>query len=74
MKIGVCGLVCDKCPAFASKKCPGCHPSPHCPLPACAKKKKVKFCFECKDFPCEKNYKGGPLVKELLDFHKENKK
>jgi len=73
MKIGICGLVCEKCPMFAKKECPGCSPNEFCPLPDCAKKKGVKLCFECKEFPCKKNFEGGPIVKELLDHFKEKK-
>ena len=72
-KIGVCGIACFKCPTFVAKKCPGCHPNEFCPLPACSKEKGVDSCFECKDFPCKKNYKGGPIVRELLDHFKKIK-
>jgi len=73
MKIGVCGLVCEYCPLFTSKKCPGCRPNEFCPLPACAKEKNVSLCFECNEFPCEKHYESGPIVKELLDHFKKEK-
>ena len=71
LKIGVCGLVCSKCPKYKIKECPGCQPNEFCPLPACAKEKEVDCCFNCGDFPCEKNYKGGPIIKELLDHWKK---
>jgi len=70
IKIGVCGLACSKCSKFKEKKCPGCQPSEHCPLPECAKNKDLDFCFDCKDFPCQLHYNDGPFNKEVLDFHK----
>lgn len=73
LKIGVCGLICSKCPCYVSKKCQGCQPNEFCPLPACAKEQKVDTCFECKKFPCKKNYKSGPIIKELLDHFKDSK-
>ncbi len=73
-KIGVCGIVCSKCPIFVLGECPGCRPNDVCPLPACSQEKKVVLCFECPDFPCQKSYEKGPIVKELLDYFKEKKK
>jgi hypothetical protein len=70
IKIGVCGLLCEKCPKYKAEECPGCRPNKFCPLPACAKEKGVDYCFDCEEFPCNKNYKGGPIVKELLDHWK----
>lgn len=70
MKVGVCGILCEKCPKFLKKHCSGCAPNPVCEMPACAKKRGVKLCFECKDFPCEINYKFFP--KSWLDFLKSD--
>lgn len=72
--IGVCGLACYKCPKFKQNECKGCSPKipEHlCPLPKCASKKGISFCFDCKKFPCDKNYKSGPIVSEYLDFWKK---
>ena len=72
-KIGVCGLACYKCVKFKTDECKGCSPkipADICPLPSCAKKKGVEVCFEYDEFPCEKNYKGGPIARELLDHWK----
>lgn len=74
LKIGVCGIACFKCSQFVGKKCPGCRPNEFCPLPECAKGKGVALCFECKEFPCKLSYEKGPIVKELLDFFKKEKK
>ncbi len=73
LKIGVCGLVCSKCPKYVTKECSGCQPNEVCPLPVCAKGKGLDYCFDCKEFPCQKNYKKGPIVSELLDHWKGNK-
>lgn len=70
-KIGVCGLTCHKCVSFKSGECKGCSPKISvdiCPLPSCAEGRGIKICFDCKKFPCDKNYKGGPIVPELLDY------
>lgn len=59
MKIGVCGVACEKCPRMVSKKCPsgdvGCVPRENkfCKIASCAVGKGVRLCFECKEFPCE---------------------
>jgi len=77
LKIGVCGIACAKCPQYTSGKCKGCSPEVPvdiCPLPKCAEKKGVEFCFNCLEFPCEKNYKGGPIQSALLDYWKSQKK
>lgn len=66
-KIGVCGLACYKCPKYKSEDCPGCRPNEFCPLPECAQQQGVEFCFDCKQFPCKKNYEGGPVISDLLD-------
>jgi len=72
--IGVCGLACFKCRKFKQDECKGCSPkisADICPLPSCAQEKGVEVCFDCKEFPCENNYKGGPIVAELLDHWKD---
>lgn len=73
-KIGACGIACFKCPLLIAAKCLGCRPNSVCPLPKCASEKKVRLCFECGEFPCQKNYQAGPIVKELLDYFKKKKK
>lgn len=71
--IGVCGLACSECPKFKADECFGCSPkipADICPLPSCAKERGINLCFKCKEFPCKKNYKKGPIVSELLDYWK----
>lgn len=67
MKIGVCGIACEKCPRMTAGHCPsgeqGCTPKENkfCKVATCAWRKGVKLCFECADFPCETT-KEGPIA------------
>jgi hypothetical protein len=66
MKIGVCGIACEKCPRMVSGNCPvgeeGCHPRENavCMIASCAHDKCVDTCFECLEFPCQTT-KEGPI-------------
>jgi len=66
MKIGVCGIACEKCPKMVKGTCPngqaGCiaKENQFCNISTCAFKKSVSLCFECADFPCETT-KSGPV-------------
>jgi hypothetical protein len=66
MKVGVCGIACEKCPKMRNGICPngevGCvvKENKFCSICNCAFSKGVKLCFECKDFPCETT-KQGPI-------------
>jgi hypothetical protein len=50
MKIGVCGIACEKCPRRTNKTCPngetGCIPkeNPFCKIAACVFAKGVQLC------------------------------
>jgi hypothetical protein len=67
MKIGVCGIACEKCPRMVRKSCPnypqGCVPKENkfCKIATCAFEKGVNLCFECAGFPCEIT-KTGPIA------------
>lgn len=67
MKIGVCGISCEKCPRMVNNICPngekGCIPKQNkfCKITSCAFEKGIKLCFECKSFPCEIT-KTGPIA------------
>jgi len=64
--IAPCGMNCGVCMAYLREKnkCPGCRiidknkpiTRTQCKIKNCKvfKYKKVKFCFECKNFPCDK--------------------
>jgi hypothetical protein len=66
MKIGVCGIACEKCPRMTGGLCPngptGCQPRENkfCKIASCAHQKGVSLCFECAEFPCETT-KSGPI-------------
>jgi len=66
MRIGVCGIACEKCPRMVKGICPngeaGCTPKENrfCKVASCAFHTDVKLCFECPDFPCELT-KEGPI-------------
>jgi hypothetical protein len=67
MRIGVCGIACEKCPRQVRHQCPngdaGCRPksNPFCKIATCAFEKGVSLCFECAEFPCETT-KSGPIA------------
>ena len=73
MKIGVCGIACEKCPRMQKNMCPngtvGCTPKLNkmCHIPTCAFNKGVKLCFECAEFPCETT-KAGPISYGYCQF------
>ncbi len=66
MKVGVCGIACEKCPTMTKGICPnrpeGCRPKENrmCAVATCAFHKGVNLCFECPEFPCETT-KLGPI-------------
>ena len=76
MKIGVCGIACEKCPLMVKSKCPngeqGCTPKENerCMIATCAFYKDVRLCFECPDFPCETT-KRGPINYDYCMFISE---
>ncbi len=73
MKIGVCGIACEKCPQMVKGKCPngakGCTPKENkfCAIATCAFKKGARLCFECAEFPCETTRKG-PISYDYCKF------
>lgn len=73
MKIGVCGIACEKCPRMIACTCPngsaGCTPRENrfCKITTCAAAKGVKLCFECAEFPCETT-KQGPLADGFCQY------
>ncbi|MHA2299196.1 MAG: DUF3795 domain-containing protein [Candidatus Hodarchaeales archaeon] len=73
MKIGVCGIACEKCPRMTSGTCPngeqGCRPKENkfCAIATCAFTKGMDLCFECQEFPCETT-KLGPIKYEYCQY------
>lgn len=54
----VCGLNCGLCPMHIGNYCPGCGGGPGnqpCKIARCSRQHgDVDYCFECKQFPCDK--------------------
>jgi len=73
LKIGVCGIACERCPRMMMNACPsgkeGCVPKENefCAIATCAYEKKVKLCFECEAFPCERT-RSGPISFEYCRY------
>ena len=73
MRIGVCGIACEKCPRMVKNLCPngvlGCRPKENefCKVATCAFNKGVPLCFECPEFPCETT-KLGPIDYEYCKY------
>ena len=67
MKIGVCGIACEKYPLMLAATCPnypqGCLPKENkfCQIAACAFAKGMQLCFTCAEFPCATT-KTGPIA------------
>jgi hypothetical protein len=56
-----CGLGCFLCSCYVDKECKGCLEQKgycgsveNCATYLCAMGKKVRYCFECTEFPCSK--------------------
>ncbi len=73
MRIGVCGIACERCPRMVQGRCPhgqeGCRPkdNPFCRISTCAHRRGIRLCFECPDFPCE-NTRCGPIAFDYCRF------
>jgi hypothetical protein len=86
---GYCGSYCGACQdlldtknGIAQNKCCGCkskinHPGwcSKCNLKECARKRKIEYCYQCNDYPCnnlisfmeDPNY---PYHKEVIEYMK----
>ncbi|MBE5960958.1 MAG: DUF3795 domain-containing protein [Lachnospiraceae bacterium] len=54
--IGRCGFFCGSCPTYISGQCSGCmkeHNTSDCYTRDCTIKKKLNYCGECSQFPCD---------------------
>ena len=54
--LGKCGFYCGACPTYIRGGCRGCeeeHATGDCFTRDCVKEKKLNFCGECKNFPCD---------------------
>jgi len=73
LRIGVCGIACEKCPRMSMGRCPngpqGCVPKENrfCAISTCAHHRGASFCFECPEFPCTTT-KQGPIAYGYCQF------
>lgn len=54
--LGKCGFYCGACPTYIKGGCRGCeeeHTTGDCFTNDCVKEKKLNFCGECENFPCD---------------------
>ena len=62
---------------FAEENCPGCRRGSciysDCGVKDCYKKKKVDFCFQCDEFPCEKSNFDEHLKRRWIQINKRMK-
>jgi hypothetical protein len=58
---------------FAQADCEGCREGdckyPNCGVASCYKRKKVDFCFQCDEFPCEKTNFDQNLKKRWIKMN-----
>lgn len=53
--LSLCGLNCGLCTMFIGKNCGGCgNGNQSCSIAKCSLEKKVEYCIECSDYPCER--------------------
>ncbi len=78
--IGKCGFYCGSCPTYSSGNCLGCmeeHQEGDCYTRDCVLKKKIEFCGECGQFPCDtimNQPRTTVLDKDWLLWKKNSKK
>ncbi len=57
--ISYCGIICEYCPAYRKKLCPGCDAHANeCEYIKCLNKRGVNNCLLCTDFPCKLHENG----------------
>lgn len=76
--IGACGLACAACPLMKAGKCKGCASGKEasdamikkkgCKVLACAAKKKIDYCGDCKMFTKCKKIIGKPYDQKFVDM------
>mgnify|MGYP003563218347 CR=1 FL=1 len=78
--LGKCGFYCGACPSFIKGNCSSCfleHKKGDCFSRDCVLEKGLRFCGECKEFPCEtiiKKTKCTVLDKNWLLWKKSERK
>lgn len=71
-KISYCGICCNICPPYREGECPGCYELDECKINQCAKSKNIKYCFLCKEFPCDLFEKGFDWDLEMFPSLKKH--
>lgn len=69
----LCGLNCGLCSMQISGCCPGCgggKGNQACAIARCSMEQKVFYCFECKQFPCERYIKEEPYDSFISHRHR----
>jgi hypothetical protein len=66
---GACGLSCAACRMQLNGKCDGCGKGAkaECAILKCAQTKKLRFCAQCKGYPCAKIKDSGKFGAAWLD-------
>lgn len=70
-KIGSCGLACMLCSAKLKNECIGCHEAKGCDIKACCVEKNIVGCYECDDFPCDKDMFKNLRLRTFNEIAKE---
>lgn len=71
--IGSCGLACMLCSEKLKGKCEGCMEAKaaHCDIKACCSNRGISGCYECNEFPCEKEMFQNKRVHAFITCAKE---
>lgn len=76
--IALCGFYCGSCPTYRDDNCQGCRGgSTGCFTFRCVSQKKITFCGQCLDFPCDEiiNQKRATILdKDWLEWKKRSKR
>lgn len=71
-KIGSCGLACLVCSA-RENECQGCKPdkAANCDIKACCLERGLEGCYDCDDYPCDKDMFNNIRVCAFIECAKE---
>jgi len=57
--VSYCGILCEYCPAYRNKLCPGCDAhAENCKFIKCIQSKNARNCLLCDEFPCKLHEDG----------------
>lgn len=71
--IGSCGLGCVVCSAMKNKECEGCSEikAEQCDIKKCCISKDIQGCFDCMDYPCEREMFKNERVCAFVEAAKD---